>query len=69
MRLRRIPHGQRYSRYYIVTRRQARRARNILCGYKDCICGDTFGARGHSLELLAQTYERDYIVGLYDYAD
>ena len=48
---------------YRVSRRAAKRARNVLCGIAGCTCGDTFGARGGPyLEVLNETYERDYIV-------
>jgi len=50
---------------YRVSRRAAMRASNVLCGIAGCTCGDTFGARGGPyLEVLNETYERDYIVSI-----
>ena len=50
---------------YLVSHRAAKRAANALCGIAGCTCGDTFGARGGPyLEVLNETYERDYIVSI-----
>jgi hypothetical protein len=36
---------------YQVSKRAAKQAWKKLCGYKECTCGDTFGARPADLEI------------------
>jgi len=58
----RITEG-RFTGYHKVSRRTARRLHNELCGSDECVCGDTFGARGGTkLEVVNEDYERNYIV-------
>jgi hypothetical protein len=45
VRFKKITDG-RYTGYYKISLKQARRAKIKLCGNRDCTCGDFMGRRG-----------------------
>ena len=53
---------------HLITRATALRLRRTLCGSPECVCGDTFGARGGvNLRgaIIGETYEpRGYVLDL-----
>ena len=57
---------QRYIGKYLITRRQAKRAKKALCGMRDCCCGGQFGDRGSAqyFSVLNETYNRDYVIDI-----
>jgi hypothetical protein len=56
----------RFSGYYRISKATVMRLRNTLCGIKGCTCGGEFGERGcHSIEVVNQDYDQNYIVQLH----
>ncbi len=57
--------GGRYHGYHRVSQATARRLRRELCGNRECVCGDDFGARGgHRLSVYNLDTDNSYIVDI-----